>query len=181
MHLANGLAWLGFALLRALPAAAIYRDEAFRIDYQHALLGAPVRDNTFFYQPTLSSKATLLYTLSERNVVGAVNPKDGSLVWRQKLEKSPLCDQHSARLLGAANGTNSVVSAYGSSVIAWEAASGRMLWTFEETGCVQSLVVPDIPSKTQDPIVLMNDDGAMRLTALNAINGKVVWQVTEDV
>ena len=171
---------LSSVLLCASLASAIFQDEAYHVDFQHALLGAPVPTGTFFYQPTLSSKATLLYTISEQGTLGAINPKDGSLVWRQKQITGGSCGQATGHL-GGANGTNSVISAYGDSVSAWEAASGRMLWTFAEVGCIRSLVVPDMTGLTQDPVILMQEEGTMKLISLNAAGGKVVWQVRDDV
>ncbi|KAJ6132030.1 ER membrane protein complex subunit 1 [Penicillium samsonianum] len=56
------------------PATAIYSDEVNHIDFHHALLGAPSPDSTFFLKPSTSSNASLLYTLSDKLLVGAVNP-----------------------------------------------------------------------------------------------------------
>lgn len=173
---------LGVAALWCTATNALYQDEAGEVDFQHALLGAPEADSTFFFQPTLSSRATLLYTISEKGVIGAVNPKNGSLVWRQKLTTGGSCGkQHYRGYLGGANGTNAVVSAYGDTVSAWEAASGRMLWSYGESGCIKRLAVPDLVGITQDPVVLIDEDGLTKLVALNGITGRMLWEVKDDV
>jgi hypothetical protein len=78
-------ALLILALSLSFPVYAIIADGAYHIDYHLALLGIPRSGNTFFHQPSASSSASLLFTISEKGVLGAVNPKDGSLVWRQSL------------------------------------------------------------------------------------------------
>ena len=166
-------------LLSVSLVAAIYQDEAYQIDYQHALLGTPISDNTFFHQPSISSRATLLYTLSEKNVLGAINPKDGSLVWRQSLASST--SNGTQGFLRATNGTSVIVSAVGNTVRSWEAADGKLLWQYEDIGTVLGLTVPDITGKTQDPLVVTYENGNTRITMLNSINGKVVWQVADSV
>lgn len=171
---------LSLVLLGAASVQAIFQDEAGHIDFQHALLGAPVPKSTFFFQPTLSSKATLLYTISEKGVIGAINPKDGSLVWRQRQFTGGTCKQSFTGHLGGANGTNAIVSAYGDSISSWEAATGRMLWSFVEVGCIRSLVVPDIAGLTQDPIMVMDDDGLTKIISLNSVTGKLIWEVKDD-
>jgi ER membrane protein complex subunit 1 len=80
MRLHAGLSLVLAALLA--PARAIFEDDAYHIDFHHALIGLPKRDTTF-QKPYAASKASLLYAVSEDGVVGAVNPRDGQLVWRQ--------------------------------------------------------------------------------------------------
>src|SRR5215469_10678850 len=87
---------------------AVFPDEAYQVDYHHALLGFPQQHTTFFHQPYPNSKASLIYTLSERGVIGAVNPKDGSIIWRQFLA-SDLTG--SGGFLKAGEGQNIVISA----------------------------------------------------------------------
>ena len=77
-----------FVALCVSSSLAIFVDEVNDIDFHHALLGVPSPQSTFFHRPSSSSNASLLYTLSDRLVLGAVNPKDGSLVWRQDRHSS---------------------------------------------------------------------------------------------
>lgn len=168
------------SVLVALPVtlvSAVFEDEAYSIDYQHELLGTPIQDNTLFHRPSTSSKATLLYSLSDKNILGAINPKDGSLVWRQDL--SGCAPGGTPGFLRSVNGTNMVLSVVGSTVRAWEAGDGKMVWQFEGRGIANSLVVSDIMGKTQDPVLLTDEDGIVRITALNAMNGKVVWEAAD--
>ena len=162
-------------------ATAIYEDEAYRIDYQHALLGVPRRDNTFFHQPTANSKASLLYTLSEKLVIGAVNPKDGSIVWRQDLAEGRIDRASIQGFLRAANEMNLVISAAGNSVKAWEGANGRLVWEWEGEGTLLDLYLIDIAGGSKDPIVLMDENGIVRISRLSSTNGKMIWKVEEEM
>lgn len=105
-------------------ALAVFSDEAYQIDFHYPLLGAPRADTSFFHRPNPASKASLLYTLSEKSVLGAVNPKDGQLVWRQILDQNG--DQPG--LLRTSEGLDVVLSATGSNLDAWSAADGRSAW-----------------------------------------------------
>lgn len=123
------------AALLALPAAllvpstlAIFADDAFRTDYHIPLTGAPLPDTTFFQQPLAESKATLIYTLSAKGVLAAVNPKDGGIVWRQRLTRGDESEIRATGSLRAGEGQDTVVSGWGEEVQAWGAAEGRMGW-----------------------------------------------------
>ena len=129
--------------------SAIFADEAGTTDFHLALFGLPTLANTFFHQPYQSSKATLLYTLSERGVIGAVNPKDGAAVWRQPLKDSrrPTIQGAGLNKDSTSNGELSSISEYGSpgrlihnskqdvvistigdTIAAWSGADGRLVW-----------------------------------------------------
>ena len=160
--------------------SAISANEAFQIDYHHALLGTPQRHSTLFHQPSAASKASLLYTLSESNVVGAVNPKDGTLVWRQYLWSDARNETERKGFLKAGNGENTVVTAIGSHVRAWDAADGRLVWAWEGSGIVRSLEIMDFAGQSKDVLVLHDDKGKAVITRLEATAGKLVWQQTGD-
>ena len=160
--------------------SAVSADEAYQTDYHHALLGTPQRHTTFFHQPSAASKASLLYTLSERNVVGAVNPKDGTLVWRQYLSSGSRNDTGLEGFLRAVNGESTVVTAIGSDVRAWDAADGRLVWQWEGRGIVRSLEIMDFAGQSKDVIVLHQDKGRAVITRLEATAGLLVWQQTGD-
>ncbi|KLU82956.1 hypothetical protein MAPG_02023 [Magnaporthiopsis poae ATCC 64411] len=70
-------------LLSALPALAVFRDEVGDVDFHHALVGLPQQHTTFFHRPRRDDKASLLYTLSDLGILGAVNPSTGAVLWRQ--------------------------------------------------------------------------------------------------
>ncbi|KAL9084376.1 MAG: hypothetical protein Q9165_008090 [Trypethelium subeluteriae] len=115
------------ALALLVPSIlGIFADDAFSVDYHLALLGLPQGPATFFHQPSQSSKASLLYTLSERNVVGAVNPKDGSLVWRQPLQST---SNTTSGFLRVGEDADTVVTAVDGQAAAWSASDGRAVWT----------------------------------------------------
>ena len=48
---------------------AVHQDEAYQIDFHHALLGIPQAHTSFFHKPSVDSKASLLYTLTEIGIV----------------------------------------------------------------------------------------------------------------
>ncbi|EFR00989.1 hypothetical protein MGYG_03990 [Nannizzia gypsea CBS 118893] len=129
-------------------ALAILADEAYHIDYHHALLGQPGAGNTFFHRSNPSSVASLLYTHSDKNILGAVNPKDGSVVWRQNITEyfPQAAGSSSEAFLRAADNDDALVSAFGNGVSAWDAIDGRFRWVQRVTdGVVRDLeLVPGI-------------------------------------
>ncbi|KAF7502224.1 hypothetical protein GJ744_006429 [Endocarpon pusillum] len=183
---------------------SILADEAYHIDYHHALLGIPQAETTFFHQPSASSNASLLYTISEKAIIGAVNPKDGSVVWRQSLAdplpepasvveeavKLPDEEQQKAlRSIGPAKagllaeeGSGFVVSYYGSAVSAWDAMNGKLAWQrlMPQGQHVKSaLLIPSgrdtSSSSAVDVLVLHGTEGGT-VTRLDASSGAVVWE-----
>ncbi|KAL4792988.1 hypothetical protein BDV19DRAFT_380464 [Aspergillus venezuelensis] len=124
--------WLQATLLlvaSCVPSTlAIHADEVGHVDFHHALLGVPSSKSTFFHRPSSSSNAALLYTVSEKSLLGAVNPKDGTLLWRQNLTRSAVAPDDAQGLLRASAGTNAVVSALGDYVSAWSALDGKLIW-----------------------------------------------------
>ena len=167
-----------------VPAAlAIFADEAGQIDYHHALLGTPQAHSTFFHRPSSSSSASLLYTLSEKSILGAVNPKDGSVVWRQNL--SDYSTVTSNAFLRAADGHDTVVSAFGGEVSSWGAADGKLSWTntFAE-GQVHDLEIIEpldgnLEGVSPDPVVLVGDKKAV-IKRLDGKTGNVKWEYRDS-
>ncbi|KAI9375756.1 hypothetical protein BJX61DRAFT_531345 [Aspergillus egyptiacus] len=168
---------------------AIYPDEVGHIDYHHALLGAPSSKSTFFHRPS-SSNAALLYTVSEKSLLGAVNPKDGSLLWRQNLTRPGLAASlphpgDSQGLLRASGGTNAVVSALGDYINAWNALDGKLIWEkwspnmpivdlelleLEDGGAVSSV---------RDAIALSGGQaGSVR--RLDGTSGEIKWEYQDE-
>ncbi|MCJ1405388.1 hypothetical protein MMC11_008616 [Xylographa trunciseda] len=157
--------------------AAVFADEAYRIDYQHLLIGSPQRNTTFFHRPSATSKASLLYTLSEKLVLGAVNPKDGAVVWRQWLKESQV-EEYDQGQLKALDGEDIVISAVGHEVNAWDAADGRLVWQWVGEGPVRGLELLGIEAVKGDVIVATEDRGKNIVTRLGAASGKVIWAAT---
>ncbi|MCJ1473890.1 hypothetical protein MMC13_002545 [Lambiella insularis] len=160
-------------------ALAVFADEAYRIDYQHALLGVPQKDTTFFHQPSATSKASLLYTLSDKLVLGAVNPKDGAIVWRQWLKESKT-EENDTGYLKAVDGEDVVVSAVGHNVNAWDAADGRLVWQWVGRGPVRDLEVLGIEGVKGDVLVATEEEGKGVVTRLSGSSGEVVWEYSDE-
>lgn len=167
-----------------LPAAAIYADEVDHIDYHHALLGIPTPDSTFFLKPSSASNASLLYTLSENRILGAVNPRDGSVVWRQNLSR--FAQDHTdnpdktACLLRAADGTNTVVSAAGGYISSWSALDGKLGWESWFGDSVADLELLELPGASAGDVIALfgGKNGVVR--SLDSESGRVKWEFKDD-
>lgn len=184
MHFpANSLS-LSLAVLLALPAAvrAVFKDEVGHIDYHHELLGVPQRETTFFHRPRPSEKASLLYTLSDLGVLGAVNPGNGAIVWRQLLNES---STDGGGHLRAGEDDTWLASAMGSSVHTWDAISGCNVWTLNFEGTVKDLEVMEMTEgDRKDVLALHEEAGTTVARRIHGTEGSVVWEwrgVTEDV
>ena len=161
---------------------AVFPDEAYHVDYHHALLGIPQQDATFFHQPVSNSKASLLYTLSESGAIGAVNPKDGSLVWRQFV--SPASNATNA-ILRAGESQDVVLSAVDNTITAWGASDGKQIWkeitADGKISDIQILESAGIESAdaVKDAIVVA-DDGRAHIKRLEGRTGRTVWSHTDE-
>lgn len=175
MRLSSPLLAIVSLFLYTFQATAIYADEAYTTDYHHALLGVPQAHTTFFHRPSVGSKASLLYTLSEKLVLGAVNPKDGSVVWRQRLGAG----NHSTGSLLQAGEDGTIVSAIGGNVQLWNAADGRLAWDWQGAGTVKGLQILESDGKRS--VVAFSDEGSKAvLRRFAADSGEVIWE-HEDV
>ncbi|EXJ78715.1 hypothetical protein A1O1_09117 [Capronia coronata CBS 617.96] len=125
----RGYGVLSVLLSFLLPVIAIFADDAFHIDYHHALLGSPQAHATFFHKPQPSTNASLLYTISDKAFLGAVNPRDGSLVWRQSLADHPT-NNASTSFLVAGERDGQIISGYNRTVACWDALNGRLVWDY---------------------------------------------------
>ncbi|KAL1843278.1 hypothetical protein VTJ49DRAFT_2387 [Mycothermus thermophilus] len=182
-------------LLLPSPAAAVFRDEVGHIDFHHLLLGLPQRDTTFFHRPRRDDRASLLYTLTDAAVVGAVNPGTGEVLWRQPLTAFYNSIGHgndTGGLLRAGEGEGWVVSAYGDAVHAWDAISGRNRFHAAFGGGGGRVVDLEVMEMTEsgearkDVLALFEEEkaGSTVLRRLSAEDGSVVWEfreVTRDV
>lgn len=160
---------------------AIFADDAYQIDYQHALLGVPQQHTTFFHRPQSSSRASLLYTLSEKLVLGAVNPKDGTIIWRQQLGGG----NATTGFLRAGEEEDTVISAVGGRVQAWDALSAKSIWANEfNDGEIRDLEVVELESakerRTAKDAVLLSGSTEGVVRRLNGNTGDVMWEFRDD-
>ena len=176
MHFGAASLALTSALLLPFCALAIFSDEAYTNDYHHALLGVPQPDTTFFHRPSAASKASLLYTLSEKLVLGAINPKDGSIVWRQRLG---VADNHTGNGYLKAGEDGTVISAVGGEVQAWNAGDGRLAWGWKSAGNIRGLEV--LEGQEQKGVLAFSQEEGSRtvLRKLAADTGDIVWEHTD--
>jgi len=58
--------------------SGLHADEAGILDWHHKLMGTPRKGATFLHKP-LSTSGALAFTLTDRNVLAALNPRDGSI------------------------------------------------------------------------------------------------------
>lgn len=179
--------WLQAALLIAAcvsPAAAIYPDEVNHIDFHHALLGAPSPDSTFFLKPPSASNASLLYTISEKSILGAVNPRDGAVVWRHDLSKS--ASQTRPGILRGLDGNDAVVGAVGDYISSWGAHDGKLVWeTKLANGLVADLELLELEdaaatSSVRDTLALIGGEGTGIVRRLDGDSGKMKWEYKDD-
>ncbi|KAH7392351.1 hypothetical protein DE146DRAFT_618040 [Phaeosphaeria sp. MPI-PUGE-AT-0046c] len=136
------------------PAAAIFEDDAYHIDFHYALLGLPQHEATFFQKPYAGSKASLLYSISQNHTIAAVNPRDGALVWRQHLTSKP----HGHGHLRSGHEQDTVVSAVGDRITSWSASDGRLVWETTVAGAA-----------VEDLEILEQEDGSTINEAKDAI------------
>ncbi|KAI5362280.1 Putative ER membrane protein complex subunit 1 [Septoria linicola] len=163
-------------LLRSTQA--IFADEAWNVDYHHPLLGLPKEETTLFHRPNPASKASLIYALSEERVLGAVNPRDGSIVWRQLLAIH--AGSSNSSFLRAGQGQDVVVSGVGHEVSAWSAADGRLAWNRHFDGLLEDLEIVELADSSvkpgvKDTIVLTSGEHSA-IHRLDGSSGDLKWR-----
>ena len=172
-------AWLLIFIIPSL-VLAIFADEAYHFDYHHALLGIPQPHATFFHRPSTASRASLLYTLSEKSVLGAINPKDGSVIWRQRIADKAN-NVTGKTFLSAADGENTIYSAASGGIQAWDAADGRLVWEWRGNGSTKALEVSGTDDSRKDVLVLTEEEDKIAMVRKLAANtGEVVWELKDD-
>lgn len=156
----------GVLLLPCFVASVlgIFKDDAYHTDWHIPLIGPSLPTSTFFHQPNPDSKASLIYSLTDRSILAAINPKDGELVWRQQLKQSAV------NVARAGNGV--VVSATGTSVSSFHAGNGRLVW---ENAFSQNIV--DLRITPANKVAVLFADGVVRL--LDDKSGDVAWEWRE--
>jgi hypothetical protein len=175
-----------FLLASCAPLAlAIFADEVNHVDFHYALLGIPSAQRTFFHRPSSSSNASLLYTLSEKSFLGAVNPKDGSIVWRQNLARWSSDAAAVESFLRAGDGENTIVSALGGCVSSWGALDGKLSWMRRfSNGPVRDLELLEHESSitnfnSRDVITLAGDKTGI-IQRLDGGSGSTKWEFQDE-
>ena len=167
------------ALIFVSVGHAIFADEAYQTDYHIPLLGLPQPHTTFFHRPSPASKASLLYTLSNRLVLGAVNPKDGAVIWRQQLADQAENDTASG-LLKAPEGGNTLVSALNGKIQTWDAADGRLVWEWRGQGRIKSIETSSATDdRGKDVVAVSDEDGHAIVRKLAGETGEISWEYTD--
>lgn len=171
---AKALVLLGLSHL----SQAVFRDEVGVVDFHHDLLGLPQSTTTFFHRPRKQEKASLLYSLSDVGVLGAVNPSNGAIVWRQALAGNTT---NSGGFLRAGDGESWLCSAHGSSVHSWDALTGRNVWWKDFEGDMKDLEILELTGEgRKDALALLHGDSATVLRRLRGDNGDVVWEFKDS-
>ena len=177
-------AWRSLLILTTVPLiSAIFQDEAYQTDYHYALLGIPREQTTFFHRPQPTSQASLLYTLSEKFVIGAINPKNGTVIWRQLLGAS---SNSSTGFLRAGEGQDTIISALDTEVLAWDSLSGKAVWCNHfNDGLVKDLEILPLEDRlsgkgVKDVVLLSAKDGHGTVRRLGGKTGDVQWEYHDD-
>lgn len=169
------------AILYLASVRAIFSDEAFQVDYHQALLGLSLPQATFFSRPQSSSNASLLYTISDNGVLGAVNPGDGSIIWRHALAGQPVQNTEYAAL--TAGGDGKIVSGFQDVVAAWDASNGRLIWSQNlGTGAraIAARRISEPKSSNIDFAVLWSTAAGQNIVArLSGDGSGTKWQYTD--
>ena len=166
-------------ILYATLCHAIFADEAYQTDSHHALLGLPQAHTTFFHRPSAASKASLLYTLSEKLVLGAINPKDGAVIWRQRLADQ--AENNTAHgLLKAREGGDTLVSAVNGKVQAWDATDGRLVWEWDG-GYETKVVDLTLSAEGGNNVLVLSrgEDSGFIVRKFLADTGDIIWESSD--
>jgi outer membrane protein assembly factor BamB len=152
-------------LLNVVSVLAVFKDDAYHTDWHIPLIGPSLASSTFFHRPNVETRASLIYTLTSRSILAAVNPKDGKLVWRQQLPEAG-----GSGIARPGNGV--IVSAVETSIASFGAGSGKLVWENEF-----AKKVVDLRVTAENTVVVLFDDGTVRLLAEQS--GDVVWEWNE--
>ena len=163
-----------------LPVASpTFIDDAFHLDFHHALLGPPQEANTFFHRPSADSKGSLLYTLSQRGILGAVNPKDGNVLWRQRIWLEDLSSKDRG-LLQASSNTTSVISGIGGDLQIWHAVDGRLVWRRRMLGTLKAIQVFQGEERESLIAVLEEQPSNNYIRSFHLGGGSQYWQFQDS-
>ena len=112
-------------------------------------------------------------------MLGAVNPKDGAVIWRQQL-KDQAQNQTGLGLLKAAEGGDTLISAVGGDLRCWDATDGRLVWEQKEYGEVKSIEISTTVNGAKDVFVLSaRDGGSATIKKRSADSGNLLWEFSD--
>ena len=109
-------------------------------------------------------------------MLGAINPRDGAVIWRQRLADSAQ-NYTSAGLLKAAEGGDTLFSAVDRKVQSWDATDGRMVWNWE--GGHETKVVDVTPSAEGGKLFLVLSEGVgpgFVTRSMAGDSGEIIWE-----
>ncbi|KAF3919689.1 hypothetical protein ABW20_dc0106054 [Dactylellina cionopaga] len=152
---------------------AVFQDEAFHTDFQVQLFGTPLDpSSTFFHQAAAGTAGSLLYTLSNRLIIGAINPKDGSQVWRQQLGEGSVSETEALSKLAWLRKSKDgrVVSVLDKVIALWDAAAGRAIWEYSA-----NLEVADVITLEEENLLVVAFKSA-EVKAIKLESGEVAWE-----
>ena len=112
-------------------------------------------------------------------MLGAINPKDGAVVWRQRLA-DPAENYTAPGLLRAAEGGDTLVSAVGGKVQAWDATDGRLAWEWDGGGGTKVVDVTLSAEGGKHVFVLSEGEGSSFVVKnLAADTGEILWESSD--
>ncbi|GJJ09321.1 hypothetical protein Clacol_003543 [Clathrus columnatus] len=122
-----------FGLLVLLSTSwALYESDAGKIDWHDALIGIPRTEaSTIAPRFQVSSGGSLVVTVSKSNVLAAIHPLNGAIVWRQSLDPKDVVGAYESDL----NRVVTLSSPGGSYLRSYELKTGNLV--FES--CLQRL------------------------------------------
>lgn len=83
--------------------------------------------------------------------------------------------------LRAGEGEDTIVSAIGNEVQAWDAADGRLVWALKGLGQLKGLEVVETQSRGKDILVLWEEEGSVGVVRrLTAATGEVLWEYRDE-
>lgn len=109
-------------------------------------------------------------------MLGAINPKDGAVIWRQRLADSAH-NYTTPGLLTAGEGGDTLVSAVDGKVQAWDATDGRLVWEWDGGDGTKVVDVTLSAESGKYVLVLSEGEGSgFVVRNLAADTGEVFWE-----
>ena len=170
MRLLGALSALVTLAALITPTVAVIEDEAYGKDWHIPLIGASLRPHTFFHRPQPDSKASIIYTLTDKNVLAAINPKDGALLWRHSVSEDLATHPKQPKALTIARPADGmVISSAGRVLRAWGAADGGLMWAAEFEKAIK-----DFRVSTEGVISSLCSDGSIR--SVSSADGAIMGE-----
>ncbi|KAJ2726118.1 hypothetical protein GGI07_000757 [Coemansia sp. Benny D115] len=107
------------------PAHGLFPDEAGRIDWYRAQIGAPT-NIVPVYNFTNEASAPSLLAITDRNILASLSADSGEIAWRQVFEDH----EHIKALRVHSNQALTLSGNNATSVHVWEVDSGALAWAF---------------------------------------------------